>query len=99
MRTQPTTHTTGSFPDLIDSDTGGLMLLMADLQAALAYLHGKDASQDAITFLMIQRHAHRRYDESTSVLDTLTVPDHRRRYLESQLAILKTRLMLLGEPP
>lgn len=98
MRTPNTHFPTGRSPNHIDSDTGELTLLLADLQAALAYLHGRDASQDALTFLMIQRHARRRYDEAISVLDTVTVADDRRRYLESQLAVLKSRLMLVREP-
>jgi hypothetical protein len=68
-----------------------------DLQAALAYLHGKDATADATTFMMTQRHAHRTYDEAVSVLDSLNTSDRNRRYLEAQLAVLKTRLMLSGE--
>jgi hypothetical protein len=91
-----------SFPSdfgahLIDSDSGGLTLLLMDLQAAAAYLCKKDSSPDAITFATIQSHARRTYEEAVSVLDSLTVPDQTRRYLESYLAVMKARLMLVGE--
>lgn len=98
MRTPTTKYLSADFgARFIDSDSGGLTPLLMDLRAALAYLTKKDASQDITTFGMIRRHARRTYDEAVSVLDSLTVSDLRRRYLEAQLAVLKGRLMLLGE--
>ncbi len=82
---------------LIEPDSGGLTLLLMDLQAAVAYLCKKDAPEDAITFATVQRHARRTYDEAVRVLDGLTVADDTRRYLESQLALGKMRLLLVGE--
>ena len=82
---------------LIHSDSDGLTLLLMDLQTAVAYLCKQDVSRDPITFATIQRHAERTYDEAVSVLDNLTVEDQPRRYLESQLAVVKGRLMLVGE--
>jgi len=86
-----------SIASLIDVDSTELMPLLMDLHAALAYLHAKDPTQDATTLLMIRRHARRIFEEAVDLLDGLTISDQRRRYLESQIAILKTRLMLLGE--
>ena len=98
LETPPIRHwPAGLAVDLIDSDSMGLTLLLMDLQAALAYLYGKDAPEDATTFIMIQRHARRTYDEAVSLLDSLSTSDRNRRYLEAQIAVLKTRLMLLGQ--
>ena len=98
MRSQSNSHLSADFDAyLVDADSGGLTLLMMDLQAAITYLCKRDAFGDAITFANVLGHAQQTYDVAVSVLDSLTVEDRARRYLESQLAIVKTRLMLAGK--
>jgi len=95
--TPPNQELADSIAWLIDADSMDLVPLLMDVHAALAYLHGSDPTTDATTCLMIRRHARRTLGEAVDLLDGLTISDQRRRYLESQIAILKTRLMLLGE--
>lgn len=84
-------------PNLLDSDPTGMWLLMADLHYALTYLDEKEAPRYAATFPTIQRHARRTYDELVGLLPRLTTSDENRRQLEAQIAVLKTRLIQLGE--
>jgi uncharacterized membrane protein YccC len=84
-------------PGLVDSDTTGMWLLMADLHYALSYLGEEDRQRHAATFPTIQRHARRTYDELVGLLPRLTISADNRRQLEAQLAVLKTRLIQLGE--
>jgi hypothetical protein len=84
-------------PGLLDSDTTGMWLLMADLQYALRYLDKKNAPRRAATFPTVQRHARHTYDELVGLLPRLTISDDNRRQLEAQLSVLKARLILSGE--
>ena len=84
-------------PGLVDSDTTGMRLLMADLQYALNYLDKKHAQRHAAAFPTIQRHARHTYDELGGLLPRLTISGDNRRQLEAQLSVLKTRLIQLGE--
>jgi hypothetical protein len=84
-------------PNLINSDPTGMKLLLTDLQVALAHLDKKDTLRDPVSILTVQRHARRTYDEAVALLPQLTISDDNCRYVQSQIALLKLRLVQLGE--
>jgi hypothetical protein len=84
-------------PNLVDSDHTGMTLLLTDLQVALEYLDKKEAQLNAVSFQIVQGHARHTYDEILSLLPRLMLSDDNRRHLDAQIAVLKMRLLQLGE--
>lgn len=84
-------------PDLIDPDYTGMVLLLTNLHAAVAYLERMVTQPQAAAGQTFRCYARHTYDEMIGMMPRLVFSDDHRRRLESQLAVLKVRLIQLGE--
>jgi hypothetical protein len=83
--------------NLIDSEPTGITLLLTDLYVARTSLDRPDAVPGSATLLARQRHARHAYDEGINLLSRLSLSERQRSRLERHLAILRERLVRLGE--
>ena len=84
-------------PNLIDSHPTGITLLLTDLRVARSSLDRRDVLPGSATLLARQRHARHAYDEGLNLSTRLSLNEQQRFLLETQLSMLRMRLVRLGE--
>lgn len=74
-----------------------MVLLLTDLHAAVVYLERMVTQPQATGVQTFRGYARHIYDEMIGTMPRLVISDDDRRRLESQIAVLKVRLVQLGE--
>ncbi len=87
----------GGFPEIFDAlNKSGVDFLLADIDAAMAFMDVAEASPIKDTVARNHKKAHEAYDAVVHLLGKLTVSAEKRQFVHTRLGLLKKRLQAVG---
>lgn len=85
------------FPPDSDLNNSGVEFVLADLDVALTFMDVADASSLGETVIRNHNNARRAYDDILRLLQNLTPDVMQQQTIDDKLAILKKRLLAIGQ--